>query len=883
MIQTAAIAMLEDSDTLKQQIMPGSLLSQDRKRSLPLAAMQIQARVLDSVSDVELLQRFENPYQDPIEAVYTFPLPGAAAVYAFELKVGERLIKGEIQERAAARQAYQQALDTGHRAALMEQERDDVFTMQVGNLPAGESVEIRISFCQQLDFREQGLYELRLPTVVAPRYIPGSPKDTLETGTGVENDTEIVPDASRISPPRLAEGFDPKLDFQLRVELLLNEGQSISRLASSQHLVQTSFAQGKVVLELAKEAERLNRDFVLCWQSTAERLGHKLYTVQGPDASYGLLQLVAPASEAQLQTGRDVIFLLDRSGSMGDYKMASASQACSILLNSLGPKDQYAILAFDDRMDWMHPDSVWQNANEAGREKGQKFLQGVTSYGGTELFEAIQQSLAKVRERKDSANAPILVILTDGQVGDESRILKAIQKDLGEAVVYTIGIDTAVNDSFLTRLARLGGGTSVCVSPGEKLAQALTQIAQDIGYPALSELNLNLPNLAPDPLPDLYQGRSLSVFFKGELPSEPVLSAQSFVLGQAEAYRQYLKPEQVDFPALPRLWAKARIQALEDRFRIADYSEKEQLKADILALSLEHQVLCRFSAWLAVDASEVIAGHQDRQQIVQPVEMPESWDQSLVGGAVPPMPMMMQAMPSPMPPIAAAPMPMAPPPPQAPGGGSNIRQKMSSRTASFQMMNPPATRSESAKIQPAYEAEESLAFAEAVDEAPDLDFQASADTMQPKSTGLFGKLKEWVTGDKHEGSLPDLLSSEPTPQAAPAARAQAATQDSHLTHLIQSFLKLLGQVIEQLQKQQTVDTQALNQQREELIALLAESNQAENLPALQRLLRQESLRLLRALQAGSSQGLEALLQRCQQQLEQARRESPTGAFWEASI
>ncbi|PKL76906.1 MAG: hypothetical protein CVV27_07925 [Candidatus Melainabacteria bacterium HGW-Melainabacteria-1] len=713
----------------------------------------------------------------------------------------------------------------------MEQERDDVFTLQLGNLPPGETVEIRLCFCMQLDFRAEGLYELRLPTVVAPRYIPGEATD--HHGPGVESDTKTVPDASRISPPRLAPGFDPKVDFSLKVELLLPGLGLLGEIACSQHITHTSLEPGRVVVELSNEYERLNRDFVLRWRlSTAQALQSRMLQINQTEGAYGLLQLAAPAAAALRETGRDLIFLLDRSGSMGDYKMASASQACALLLGSLGPADHYAVLAFDDQMEWLKTDgAIWQRADEAGRERGLRFLARVDSRGGTELFVALQQALAQVTARSKSDNAPILVLLTDGQVGDESRILKAIQQDLGEATVYTVGIDTALNDSFLTRLARLGGGSSVAVSPGEKLAAALTQIAGEIGYPALTGLETNLPEMAPEPLPDLYQGRSLSVFYRGAPPADAVLRAQ----GVNGPVKLPLAPESVDFPALPRLWAKARIASLEDRYRLANAGDKQELKQMMIAISLEHRVLCRFTAWLAIDKAETIENAQRRIQVIQPVETP---DQRANTGALPP-PM---AMPAPMP----VSMPMAPP--------QTLRsspKRKSAKKLQAELMDTDfiaSAQSFPAAEAPAEEAEE-LFFSE------DDDNQSELHAPIPPGRGLIGRLREWASPKQERAEAAPVLPGTPALRAAMLA-----------------FLSELALALEALSLGGETDGPALAAAREALLQELSLAKDAEQFPALQRLLRQEAARLIRALLAGNRDGLEPLISRCRTQLGLAQAE-----------
>ena len=187
---------------------------------LPLTRVDLRAKVAGQVAEVKILQTFRNSYQEPMEAVYIFPISGGSAVSNFQMKIGSRTLHGVIEERAEARRQYQKALEEGKRAGLLEQERDDVFTIQVGNLPPNEEITVEITYSESLPFFEDGNTELRLPLVVAPRYIPGNTIDECSVGDGIEHDTDIVPDASKISPPRLCAGFDPNVGLKIEVQLL---------------------------------------------------------------------------------------------------------------------------------------------------------------------------------------------------------------------------------------------------------------------------------------------------------------------------------------------------------------------------------------------------------------------------------------------------------------------------------------------------------------------------------------------------------------------------------------------------------------------------------------------------------------------------------------
>lgn len=771
------INLIEEAMDHSRELIPGQLqVKGQQERQLPLAALHVTGTVLDSVADLCLRQRFRNSYDTPLEAVYIFPLPGAAAVYEFELQVGERHVSGQVQERQAARQAYSEALEQGHRAALMEQERDDVYTLQVGNIPPGEEVELQLRYVQHLDYREEGLFECRVPTVIAPRYIPGQAIDE-QAGLGVESDTDLVPDASRITPPRLAPGFDPQVDLSIVLEL--DASQGLSELACTQHANRLELQAGRIRVELARQ-ERLNRDFVLRWRNgSREGLSTRLIYLPGPSTAgepaqgFGMLQLQAPAPAFLQGQHRNLIFLLDRSGSMGEHKMASAAQACDRLLNSLGPNDRFALQAFDDRIEWLEDDGVWFQADEKGKAQGRRFLRQIESRGGTELYAALQAALQEFPSETETL--PVLVLLTDGEVGDESRLLKAVQTQLGSALVHTIGIDTALNDSFLQRLSRLGGGTHVSVTPREDLERVLENIASEIGYPALQNLKIDLPQLSPEPVPNLYLGRSLTLFFHGPCPEQLSLQAER----NGEPTTLNFQPEITDFAALPRLWANSRIQSLEDRYRLAHGSEQDRLGEEMVAISCAQQVLSRLTAWLAVDESESIENAEQRRTVVQPVERPESW--------------------------------------------KNQSSRMNSLRTQFMMMGGAPNFAAAAMPAP---------FAQAVQPSPEDTAWKAGPNLTPA----------W------EGSDP-------------------------INQLIFDFLNALKAVLSALEAGSSPEWLTLKAAHEALSQALQNSNQAEALPVLQRLLRQESRQLLQALEAGHNKSLELLTERCRKQLDKIRNES----------
>jgi Ca-activated chloride channel family protein len=606
---TLAIPMVDIPSGVTRVL--GSLKA--KEQPLPLESVQLRARVIDRIAEVTVEQKFGNPFREAIEAVYVFPLAGGSAVSRFEMQIGKRVVRGRIEERAEARRQYAQALDQGKRAALLEQERDDVFTVQVGNVTPGDAVVVRLTYSERLPFFEDGRTELRLPLVVAPRYVGGEELPREQVGHGVVPDTTTVPDASRITPPRLAPGFDAKVSLGVEVELF----GGFSELACSQHAVSTSSGPESARVMLSREREPLDRDFVLRWRIAGEQVKSQLLAHGG----FALLSVVPPARQGFLGVARDVVFVLDRSGSMQGAKMASAARACASLLRTLGPRDRFSLQAFDEVIEWMP--GGFQQADEGAIERGEKWLRSIEARGGTELDLAMREALQQLRSRGESAGrAPVVVLLTDGQVGDESSVLKRLQAELGDARVFTVGVDTAVNDGFLRRLAALGGGTSTFVEPGARLEEALQSVGREIGTPLVTDLRIDgeVTELAPARIPDLFAGRAAAAFFR--LGGRRVKITGRFADGSQ--LDQELEAREAPLAAIDHLWARARIVDLEDEFRA---SRSEAVKKEIVALSIRHTVLTRFTAFVVVD-DEVVNQGGTRRTVVQPVEVPAGWEMS---------------------------------------------------------------------------------------------------------------------------------------------------------------------------------------------------------------------------------------------------------------
>lgn len=840
------------------------LLGPRGRVELPLAGVEISATVSSFVAEVTVRQTFKNPHPEALEAEYVFPLAGGCAVSRFELKVAGRVVVGKVEERGEARRQYQQAIAEGKRAALLEQERSDVFTVKVGNLPPGEQAEVLIAYSERLAFFEDGAAELRLPLVVAPRYMAGAELPRAQAGSGVEADTDQVPDASRLSPPRLAEGFDPQVGLKIAVELLQEDGEGFDDLSCSQHATRTSAGKGSIQVQLAR-AERLDRDFVLRWRMGGAEVatGLQLFKAKGEEG-YALLTLVPPRREGFLGLPRDVVFVLDRSGSMSGAKMASAARACALLLRTLGPRDRYGVMLFDDRVDWQDGTDGGKRllaADEAGLEKGEAFLRGVTARGGTELDLAMREALAACARGEEGTRQPIAVLLTDGQIGDESSVLKRLQTSLGGARVFTLGVDSAVNAGFLKRLAASGGGTATFVEPGAALEDALRAVGREIGAPLVTDLELadvdagaDLATLAPAVLPDLFEGRASSVFFRAKKPGSVKVTGR---FADGKKFSAKVKAQALAQPALAQLWARAQVVELEDRYRLAAAGlparpgdSEEALKAEIVALACAHTLLTRFTAFVAVDQEVVNKGGQGRK-VVQPVEMPAQWEMERAA-------------------VAAAPvanMLFAPPPP--PGGapqafGAFDAKAMS--TGAGMPMAPPSP------VMPSPAAPPSMARA----------------PMRKSEVGRMAARLMQAVGGMLGGGGRSADGEAKEEAARPATTAEAKALREALVELARALDALQAA----LSAGQVPAAAPLEQARAKLLQSLSTSAVGQRVPGLQRFLRSGCAELVAAIKAkAGTKALAALLARHRKAFDAARPELEAalgGAAggkepWESSI
>jgi Ca-activated chloride channel family protein len=597
---------------------------------LPLKAMDVRARIDGLLAHLTLTQTFVNTHDEPLEATYVFPLPDRAAVILFRMQVAGRVIEGQLKERGQARQDYDRAMQAGQRAAIAEEDRSNVFTLRVGNLMPGEEACVRLNLAGSLPCSD-GEATFRFPLVVAPRYIPGRPLAGPNVGAGTASDTDAVPDASRITPPVLLPGYPNPVRLSLTVDVHPS-ALPLGEFRCSLHSVLEAADDAGVRRIVLQPGERLNRDFILRF-----RLGEQ--TVRSglllkPDRPGGregtfALTLVPPVGLAQAQRPRDVVFILDRSGSMGGWKMVAARRALARMVETLTDRDRFSVYAFDDRIETpVAGNAGLLPATDQQRCRAVAFLSGIEARGGTEMAQPLDLAVHTLKGI-DPQREGILVLVTDGQVGNEDQILRHLGPHVGHLRIFTLGIDRAVNEGFLHRLAALGRGTCQLVESERRLDEVMAQVHRHIGTPVLTNLHLEptgfqivMDSLAPARMPDLFAGTPLCLLgrYQGVIGSV-VLQARDVT---GEPWSATLRAEVCDNPAVGSVWARLHLRELEDRFVIK--GGDAALEKRIVETSLRFGVLCRFTAFVAVDQTEVVNTSGQVHQVTQAVETPAGWE-----------------------------------------------------------------------------------------------------------------------------------------------------------------------------------------------------------------------------------------------------------------
>jgi len=558
-------------------------------------ATDVTIDVSGIVARVSVVQRFRNDSGDWVEGIYVFPLPDAAAVDRLTLRIGDRRIEGEIQEREQARRTYERARDAGQQASLIEQERPNLFTTSVANIPPAQEIEIEIGYLQTVAY-EQGEFSLRFPMTLTPRFIPGAASGS-GSGTSGSSGTTAVPDASRITPPVLDPTTSPPQLASILVTV--DAGATLVELSSRTHLSVTRGLASPYTLQPATGPVPMDRDFVVHWRLAPGRSPRSFAfteTVAGDD--YVLLMFLPPATADMPElTPREIIFIIDTSGSMGGTSIEQATAALHRGLDSLKGIDRFNVIEFNDAARSLYPAPVEVSLDRL--DQAHRFVAGLHADGGTNMEPALAAALGGAPA---AGYLRQIVFITDGSVGNEAGLFRLIADRLGAARLFTVGIGSAPNSHFMRKAAQFGRGAHLRIARADEVESGMRSLFDKIGHIALSDITVDWPDAAevyPERVPDLYRGEPVVVAARLARPLAGPVSLPAHGLTGNYQWFDNVAIEPGHSPGVGSIWARRKIEALLDR-RLEGESE-EAIRPAVLDVALGHGMLSPYTSLVAVD------------------------------------------------------------------------------------------------------------------------------------------------------------------------------------------------------------------------------------------------------------------------------------------
>ncbi len=594
---------------------------------VPLKHTDVKAEISGFLSRVKVVQEFENNFTEKIEAVYVFPLPNNAAVDDMTMRIGERTVKGKIMKREQAREVYEAAKSNGQIASLLNQERPNIFTQSVANILPGEKIQIEISYVENLKY-DGGTYEFVFPMVVGPRYNPGNA--TGKTGGGFSPDTTQVPDASKITPMPAKD----RAGHDISISVNLDAGVPVESVVSNSHAIDSAMiSANNYNVKLKNENTIPNKDFVLKYDVAGKKIEDAILTHRGDKGGYFSLILQPPDKvNSEDVTPKEIVFVIDTSGSMSGFPLDKAKESMKLALDGLYPQDTFNLITFAGDTSVLFEKPV--PATKENLAKAQAFLQSRQSGGGTEMMKAIRTALEPSDSNK---HIRIVCFMTDGYIGNDMEIMGEIQKH-PNARVFSFGIGSSVNRYLLDKMAEEGRGEVEYVSLQDDGSAAAKRFHERIRNPLLTDISLDFGDLQvadvyPKRINDLFSAKPVVIHGRFTKSGSGVVKLKGKSFG-----REIVREIPVTFPeteanhdVLATLWARTRIDDLmaQDYAGIQSGNPKTEIKDTITNLGIEYRLLTQYTSFVAVEERVVTDGGQPRK-IEVPVELPEGVNSEIV-------------------------------------------------------------------------------------------------------------------------------------------------------------------------------------------------------------------------------------------------------------
>lgn len=589
---------------------------------LPLMHTKVKTEIAGYIARVEVQQKFHNPYKEKIEARYVFPLPENSAVNEMFMKIGKKIIYSEVKEREEARRTYEKARDEGHKAALLEQERPNIYTQTVGNIMPGEEIIITIRYIQDLKYKN-GEYTYFFPTVVGPRYIPGNIIGKQEDG--FSPDTDRVSDASKITPQVIPPGYRSGHDIDISVNI--NTGTKIKKIKSISHAITTKKNKTGAKVTLKPFDTIPNKDFILTYKITDVDPTASILTHKKGKQGYFTLMINPPENvKPEKVTPKEIIFVVDCSGSMSGEPMAKAKAAMRHAIKNLNKNDTFQIIKFSDAANGFANKPVPNTSKNI--KKALQFINEMRGTGGTQMIEGIKASLDYP---KTKGKLRIVVFMTDGYIGNESEIISAIKKKLNKARLFSFGVGSSVNRFLLEGMAEAGRGRCEYIPLQEDTQKVVSEFYNRIRNPFWTDIKINwgkikVTDCYPSQIPDLFDKTPILLIGKYKTHGTQNITMVGNING-----KEYKKSIKAVFPSknkknhvLGTLWARKKIHELENNMDYSySYRSNPDLKQEIINLAVQYKLMSRFTSMVAVEREIKTDTKITSRKVSIPVELPE--------------------------------------------------------------------------------------------------------------------------------------------------------------------------------------------------------------------------------------------------------------------
>jgi Ca-activated chloride channel family protein len=537
----------------------------------------------------KVIQRFKNTSSLWAEGVYVFPLPENAAVDHFKLHIGERQIEGQIQERAQAKKTYESAKNEGRQAGLVEQQRTNVFTTALANIAPGEEITVEIEYQQTLEYKD-GSYRLRFPMVIGPRFHAANDSSLIHTS---DTDVSTVISETMVNP--------------VYIHISLDAGVPLSQLRSTYHdidIKQTNASRYSIALKPGTVFA--DRDFELVW---SPELGQQpetaVFSEQFDGYEYVLLSVLPPdlQSLGQQLLPRDVVFVLDVSGSMSGTSIEQAKASLVQALARLKPVDRFNIIWFNDRTERLYPHA--KPATTQSLQYASMIVNNLDANGGTVMMPALALAL---NQQPDLNRVRQIIFLTDGNVDNELELFTLINKQLGDNRLFTVGIGSAPNSYFMREAARAGRGTFTHIGDINEVQKKTNRLLKKLESPTLVNIDMAIQGLSveafPDPVPDLYLGEPLTVLIRGKQLGNSITLYGDY--GESNWQQQLALSDSINHSGIRTAWAHNKIASLLQQHHDADTEdERNVIKDQAIRASIEHHLVSRYTSLVAVDVTPV--------------------------------------------------------------------------------------------------------------------------------------------------------------------------------------------------------------------------------------------------------------------------------------